>query len=151
MHMKNKSIKRICCTIISTITIMGTALGVSADTADKLYTFSLYTSEANTGSYYKDNSSSVYVNPTMSPANGVQFAGYRYDGATWYNETIGGWAYIAAGTKRRLRTNIYENAGYKRTLCRLSGKLLSGGSPYEGKIARGYWSPDTAVSYPAAN
>ena len=42
MHMKNKSIKRICCTIISTITIMGTALGVSADTADKLYTFSLY-------------------------------------------------------------------------------------------------------------
>ena len=54
----------------------------------------------------------------MSPANGVQFAGYRYDGATWYNETIGGWAYIAAGTKRRLRTNIYENAGYKRTLCR---------------------------------
>ena len=87
----------------------------------------------------------------MSPANCVQFAGYRYDGATWYNETIGGWAYIAAGTKRRLRTNIYENAGYKRTLCRLSGKLLSGGSPYEGKIARGYWSPDTAGSYPAAN
>ena len=103
MHMKNKSVRRICCTIISTITIMGTALGVSADTADKLYTFSLYTSEANTGSYYKDNSSSVYVNPTMSPANGVQFAGYRYDGATWYNETIGGWAYIAAGTKRRLQ------------------------------------------------
>ena len=41
--MKNKSVKKICCTIISTITIMGTALGVSADTADKLYTFSLYT------------------------------------------------------------------------------------------------------------
>ena len=53
--------------------------------------------------------------------------------------------------RRKLCGNIYENAGYKRTLCRLSGKLLSGGSPYEGKIARGYWSPDTAGSYPAAN
>lgn len=26
MHMKNKSVRRICCTIISTITIMGTVL-----------------------------------------------------------------------------------------------------------------------------
>lgn len=149
--MKKKNISKLCCIIVSTLAIVGSSLGVSADTINKSYTFALYTSAANTQSYYKDTATSVYVYPTMSPAAGVKFAGYRYDGSTWHNETIGGWAYIAQGTQRRLRTNIYENAGYQRTLCRLSGKLVSGGTSTEGKIATGYWSPDTAGSYPVAN
>lgn len=122
-----------------------------ADTTDKYYLFFLGQSAKYTEGYYKDNSTSVYVNPVLGPS-GTMFAGFRYTSSgSWVNETIGQWAYIAAGTKRRLRTNIYENGGYQRTLCRLGGKLDTTLPPTHNIQVSGYWSPDTAGNYPAAN
>lgn len=65
--------------------------------------------------------------------------------STGLNKTVGGYAIVPSGTKRRVRNTIKES-GYD--YCKLG--ITSAKNSVSGR-AKGKWSPDCAGNYTAAN